>query len=155
MNRVGWATRLPTAMQATNPFSGCLKTPHERKNHLNQLGCELSFKHQPIIQPQRTNRSACLYRIAPSHQPRQSIRRLAYLLPTHRAAAFLLIRQPIFQYWLDCAGRRQPRPRLFRLGLPKHMARKLPNFRPNARRRFDFLRCARSTLPRLRSDFRR
>ena len=68
MNRVGWATRLPTAMQATNPFSGCLKTPHERKNHLNQLGCELSFKHQPIIQPQRTNRSACLYRIAPSHQ---------------------------------------------------------------------------------------
>lgn len=32
------------------------------------------------------------------------IRRLAHLLPTHRAAAFLLIRQPVFQHWLDCAG---------------------------------------------------
>ena len=127
-------------MPRYNPLSGCLWTPHEhnRKNHLNQLGSELSFKHQQTIQPQRANRSACLHRIAPSHQPAQSIRRLAHLLPTHRAAAFLLIRQPVFQHWLDCAGRTQPRPRLFRLGLPARMARQLPNFRPNARRRFDF-----------------
>ena len=88
-------------MPRYNPLSGCLWTPHEhnRKNHLNQLGSELSFKHQQTIQPQRANRSACLHRIAPSHQPAQSIRRLAHLLPTHRAAAFLLIRQQPILYF--------------------------------------------------------
>ena len=38
-------------MQATNPFSGCLKTPHERKNHLNRLGSSFHLSISKTFNP--------------------------------------------------------------------------------------------------------